>query len=161
MNALNEARRYKKGLAVLWLDIANAYGTVPHCLIFFALKRYGVHESFIKIINNYYEGLWSKSFSNFAPSGWHRHLRGIFAGCTLSIILFLAAINIVLEFLSSLDIRKFTTTNNVSLPLARAFMDDSCLMSSSVADAQRALDSCVSVRMYINYCDEFTCIDII
>ena len=39
-----------------------------------------------------------KSFSEFAPSDWHQHQRGIFAGCTLSIILFLAGINIIIEY---------------------------------------------------------------
>ena len=33
-----------------------------------------------------------------APSSWHQHFKGIFAGCTLSIILFLAGINVVIEY---------------------------------------------------------------
>ena len=40
-NALQDARKRGKSLAVLWLDLANAYGSVPHQLIKFALKRYG------------------------------------------------------------------------------------------------------------------------
>ena len=41
-DALKEARAQKSNLAVIWLDIANADGSIPHKWIFFALHRYGV-----------------------------------------------------------------------------------------------------------------------
>ena len=78
--------------------IINAYGSIPHRVIFFALERYGVPQHWISFIKNYYVGISSKSFSEHAPRNWHKHMRGIFAGCTLSIILFLAGINIILEY---------------------------------------------------------------
>jgi len=53
--------------------------------------------------------------------------------------------NIVLEFLSFCKAGKFVTENQVPLPLARAFMDDLCIMSSSVNGAQLALDGCCKV----------------
>ena len=37
---INSARRNKKALAVCWLDIANAYGSVHHSLIQFSLAHY-------------------------------------------------------------------------------------------------------------------------
>ena len=40
-SALKDARKRGKSIAVLWLDLANAYGSVPHQLIIFALRRYG------------------------------------------------------------------------------------------------------------------------
>ena len=39
---LKDARKRRKSMVVLWLDLANAYGSVPHKLIEFALRRYGV-----------------------------------------------------------------------------------------------------------------------
>ena len=36
-HALKEARTQKSTLATIWLDIANAYGSIPHKLIIFAL----------------------------------------------------------------------------------------------------------------------------
>ena len=41
---LKSSKSNKGNLAAIWLDIANAYGSVPHQLIFFALRRYGVPE---------------------------------------------------------------------------------------------------------------------
>ena len=143
-SALKEARSTKSDLATIWLDVANAYGSIPHRLIFFALQRYGVPASWISLIKNYYVGIYSKSFSEFAPSNWHQHLRGIFAGCTLSIILFLAGINIILEYTLLTSAPSFTTSSKISLPLIRAFMDDINLMSSTVCGAQTLLERCAT-----------------
>ena len=82
-HALKEARAQNSNLAVIWLDIGNAYGSIPHKLIIFALHRYGVSPQSIRLIETCYKGIFSKSFSQSATSSWHRHQRGIFAGCTL------------------------------------------------------------------------------
>ena len=110
-SALKEARSTKSSFANIWLDIANAYGSIPHRLLFFALERYGVDPHWISLIKIYYSGIYSRSFSQSGPSSWHQHFKGIFAGCTLSIILFLAGINVVIEYTlaSSADIGFFIT----------------------------------------------------
>ena len=140
-HALKEARTQKSTLATIWLDIANAYGSIPHKLIIFALRRYGVSPQWIRLVENYYKGIFSKSFSESATSAWHRNQRGIFSGCTPSIILFLAGMNIILVFAS--QVPKFTT-NNTKLSLLRAFMDDLRLMSSTVSGAQTLLSPCTT-----------------
>ena len=86
--ALNRAKSKHLSLATVWLNIANAYGSIPHKLTIFALHRYGVSPKWIHLIETYYSEISRKSFSQEAPSSWHRHQHGIFAGCTLSIILF-------------------------------------------------------------------------
>ena len=96
-------------------------------LVYFALKRYGVSEKWIKIIQQYYGGIWSKCFQEFSPSSWHHHQRGIFIGCTVSIVLFLAAINVVMEFTLSLQ-DSFIQEHRLGM---KAFMDDLFVMSSS------------------------------
>ena len=83
-DALSDAKINKKSLSIIWLDIANAYGSIPHHLIFLALRRYGIHDDYIKLLKSYYNDLNSKSVSDSAPSSWHSHERGIFAGCTVS-----------------------------------------------------------------------------
>ena len=125
-HVLKEARAQKPNLATIWLDIANTYGSIPH-----------------KLIETYYKGIFSKLFSESATSAWHRHQRGIFAGCTLSIILFLAGMNIILEYSMQVGVPKFTT-NNTTLPLLRAFMDDLSLMSAKVCGAQILISWCIT-----------------
>ena len=80
---------------------ANAYGSVPHQLLLFALRRYDIPEHWVSLFMKYYEGLWSISWSESAPSSWHHHLRGIFIGCIASIILLLSAINVIIEHFCS------------------------------------------------------------
>ena len=115
-SVLKEARAKKSSAASIWLDIANAYGSIPHKLIFFALRRYGVPNHWIQIVESYYVGIFSKSFSESATSSWHRHQRGIFAGCTISIILFLAGMNVILEYSLHTNVPRFVINNN-QLPL--------------------------------------------
>ena len=132
---LKQANTQNRDIATIWLDIANAYGTIPHQLIFLALQRYGISKTWIDIVRNYYEGLWSKSHSDCSPSSWHRHEKGIFAGCTISIILFLAGFNIILEYTQQVDFQGFITSAKISLPLVRGFMDDLSLMATKVPQA--------------------------
>ena len=92
--------------------------SIPYRFIFFALERYGVHEHWISLIKAYYSGIYSKSFSSSAPSSWHQHFKGIFAGCTLSIILFLAGINVIIVYVILSKAPPFLYSGKVSLPLS-------------------------------------------
>ena len=67
-HALKEARTHKSTLATIWLVIANAYGSIPHKLIIFVLRRYDVSPQQIRLVENYYERIFSKSFSESATS---------------------------------------------------------------------------------------------
>ena len=51
--ALKEAKSKNLSLATIWLDIANAYGSIQHKLIIFALFRYGVSPKWIHLIKTY------------------------------------------------------------------------------------------------------------
>ena len=54
---LKEAKLEHKNVVSVRLDIANAYGSIPHQLIFFALRRYGIPKHWLVIITNYYAGI--------------------------------------------------------------------------------------------------------
>ena len=102
-DSLKSSKHNKTSFSAIWLDVANAYGSVPHRLIYFALKHYGVSEKWIKIIQQYNGGIRSKCFQEFSPYSWLHHQRGISIGCTVSIVLFLAAINVIIELTLSLQ----------------------------------------------------------
>ena len=84
--ALKEAKSKNLSLATIWLNIVNAYGSIPHKLIIFALYWYGISQKWIHSIETYYSGIFSKSFSQEALSTWHRHQRGIVSSCNVSIM---------------------------------------------------------------------------
>ena len=72
-HALKKAQAQRSNLAITSFDIANAYGSIPHKLIVFALHRYGVCPQWIRFIETYYKDIFSKSFSQSATSPWHRN----------------------------------------------------------------------------------------
>ena len=150
---LKEARTPKSTLAILWLDIAKAYDSIPHKLIIFALRIYGFSPHWIRLVENNYKGIFSKSFSESANSAWHRHHQGMFASWTFSIILFLASMNIILKYSVQVKVPKFTT-NNTALPLLPAFMDDLSLMSSTFSGGQTLLSRCTAALTWAGL--EFT-----
>ena len=129
--ALKEARCNKLNVTNIWLDIVDAYCTILHRLIFFALERYGVHEHLISLKKTYFSVIYCKYFSSSAPSSWHQYFKGVFAGCALSIILFLAGINVIIEYAILSKAPPFIYSGKVSLPLVRAFMDDEFQISWS------------------------------
>jgi len=53
-SAIQEAKKEKKDLHVIWLDLANAYGSVPHKLIEKAMVFFHVPESVQTVIMKYY-----------------------------------------------------------------------------------------------------------
>ena len=126
---LKEARAKKSSTASIWLDIANVYGSILRKLIFFALGRHGIPNQWIQIVKSYYVGIFSKSFSESATGSWCRHQRGIFAGCTISSILFLAGMNVILQYSLYTNVPRFVIKNN-PLPLVRAFMFHGWLKSN-------------------------------
>ena len=137
-------------LAIRWLDIANASWSIPHKLIIFALHWYGVSPKSIHLMETYYSGIFIKCFCQEAPSSWHRHQRGVFASYTLFVILFLAGMNIILEY-SLVVITPQFHLNNISLPPMRAFMDDLNIMSSTFCSAKTLLSCCTIVLRWKNF----------
>ena len=137
---LKSRKTERSNIAAIWLDIANAYGSVPHQLLFCALRRYVISEHWVSLFIKYYEVLWSISWSDSAPSSWHHHLRGIFIDCTASIMLLLSAINVIIEHISAVtedEIYKTMTSTPV-----KVFIDDMFLMSPSIPGTQVLLDRC-------------------
>ena len=126
-HALKEARARKSNLAVIWLNITNAYGSIAHNLFLLYKDMVSFHCEI------YCKGVFSKSFPESATSPWHRRQRGIFAGSTLFFYnSFLPLKNAIFEYSIQASVPKFTN-NNTTLLLLHAFMDDLSLMSTKVS----------------------------
>ena len=91
---IKEASQNKRELAVIWLDLANAYRTIPHKLVELTLARYYVPEKFSSLIHDYY-ALFNMRFTvNGYKTTLQRLEIGIITGCTISVITFAAAVNL-------------------------------------------------------------------
>lgn len=97
LQLLREARENKGNLVVLWLDLANAYGSIPHRLVEKALQKHHVPENIREPIMDYYNNFHVRVSAGPETSDWCRLEIGIITGCTLSVILFSLAINMLVK----------------------------------------------------------------
>ena len=103
--------------------MAKAYPSVPHQLIFKALDHYHIPPEVVRLVEKHLGGLKMRFSSGRITMSWKRFERGIMAGCTVSVILFVAAMNILLEEAGK-ECRGPKTAEGIRHPPCRAFMDD-------------------------------------
>ena len=120
---LKEAKTNKGDMAVLWLDLKKAYGSIPHSLVKEALKRYHVPNKIIEIIVDYYHNFQIRTVSGNTTLAWHYLERGIITGCTISATLFALAMNMLIKA-AEVECRGPTTRSGQRQPPIRAYMDD-------------------------------------
>ena len=85
---IQEAKSEKKNLVVTWLDISNAYGSIPHKLIRKALEAAHVSKEMIDLIDSYYDNPKIRFATKHFTTDWQKLEKGIITGCTLSVVLF-------------------------------------------------------------------------
>lgn len=69
---LSEARETNSNLAVLWLDLVNAYGSIPHKVVESALQRHHVPVGITKLIMDYYNEFYLRVSTGPVTSNWCR-----------------------------------------------------------------------------------------
>ena len=55
-DAIQRAKSEKRDLDVIWLDLANAYGSVPHKMIQLALEMHHVPKKIREMLKSYFDG---------------------------------------------------------------------------------------------------------
>ena len=136
---IKEAREKKGDLAVLWLDLANAFGSIPHQLIKLTLETYNIPESIIDLIMNYYDNFKIRFTLDNFTTAWQNLEIGIITGCTLSMILFAGAMNLILKSVEKRS-RGQTMKTGILQPPSRAFVDDMTLITKSAIEARWTLE---------------------
>ena len=119
-NSLLSAKRDKIELHVIWLDLAKAYGSVPHYLIRMALEFFNfpckVGEIIMKCFNS--------AFIKFTVKDYTIKRKaleiGIMMGCVISPLLFVLAMKLIL--------RGAMKNEHLTFPPSRAFMDDIAIL---------------------------------
>ncbi|XP_063080140.1 uncharacterized protein LOC134470047 [Engraulis encrasicolus] len=128
---IREARESRGDLAVLWLDLANAYGSIPHKLVELSLCKYHVPEKVRHLILDYYDHFSLRVSSGATTSDWHRLEKGIITGCTISVSLFALAMNMLVKS-AEVECRGPLSRSGTRQPPIRAFMDDLTVTTTSV-----------------------------
>ena len=137
--AISEGRRRKLNLAIAWLDLQNAFGSIPHEILRKTWIQLGIPPILLGILHDIYCGPVSSYQTNEGPTRKIPMEAGVRQGDPLSAILF----NIVMEIL----LRRLKTSTDSALPLydtelvAGAFADDLVMVSPSVEGLQHLLDT--------------------
>ncbi|KAJ3614887.1 hypothetical protein NHX12_018456, partial [Muraenolepis orangiensis] len=128
---IREARENKGNLSVLWLDLENAFGSIPHKLVQFTLTKHHVPSRCRDLIADYYSNFRMRVSSGAITSSWHKVEIGIITGCTISVTLFSLAMNMLTKSAEP-ECRGPRTNSGQRQPPIRAFMDDLTVMTESV-----------------------------
>ena len=137
---IREAKTEKKNLVVTWLDIANAYGSIPHDVIKKALERAYVPENTRQLIESYYSDVRIRFTTREFTTDWQRVEKGIITGCTLSVILFALTMSWLVE--SNKKVTKGPkTSSGQRQENSRLFMDDINSTTETVPQMRYLLSS--------------------
>lgn len=141
---IEDAKKNHGDLAVLWLDLTNAYGTIPHKLVELTLKTYHVPERFQKLLQCYFNKFKMRFTCGDVTTDWQRLEVGIVTGCTISVILFSAAINLLVKSAEKVHRGAMLATGVQQVPV-RAFMDDLTITAKSVPEGRWILEDLVEL----------------
>ncbi|GIY24079.1 transposon TX1 uncharacterized 149 kDa protein [Caerostris darwini] len=106
--SIERARASKRNICIAWLDVTNAFGTLPHSAIFHSLRSNGAGEPLVRLVEDIYT---QSATSILTEEGVSPHIpisSGVKQGCPLSGLLFNIAINPVLREIQG---TKFFTSN--------------------------------------------------
>jgi Reverse transcriptase (RNA-dependent DNA polymerase). len=95
---LLNAKQNQRSITMAWLDLENAYGSVRHMLVQFALKWYFVPQAMSELLFRYYDGIFLKVITDEWSSDYFHLGIGVPQGCTASTIIFDVAFQVVLDY---------------------------------------------------------------
>lgn len=137
---IKEAKSNNSTLSVVWLDLTKAYPSVPHQLIQKSLAQYQVPSEVTKLVMSHMDSLRMRFTVGDTTTKWQRLEKGIMAGCTISVVLFVAAMNLLLKA-AGMQCRGPKANDDTRHPSCRAFMDDVTVMTPSMQGTRWILSS--------------------
>ncbi|XP_023225266.1 uncharacterized protein LOC111626188 [Centruroides sculpturatus] len=134
---IQDARRKNRECHVAWLDLTNAFGSVPHATIFACLKWCGLGQQSIHRIEQLLTGCHTRIRSCSGLTDPIPILAGVKQGCPLSPILFNIVVEPALRLLSNLQVGYSLHGHSIS---ALAYADDITVASATRSGLQSQLD---------------------
>lgn len=117
---------------MLWLDLANAYGLIPHKLAEITDEQmHHVPESISGLLMDYYNEFHLRASAR-PTSDWCRLELGIITGYTILVILFALVMTILVKSAEP-ECRGPKSRSGIRQSPIRAFMDDLMVTTESVS----------------------------
>jgi hypothetical protein len=95
---IKEARENKKDLAVIWLNLANSYESVPCKFVQQTLQKYYLLEKVCRMLQDYFNEFRMRFSIGNETTNWQRLEIDIASGCTLSVIISATAVNLLVKY---------------------------------------------------------------
>ena len=144
--AIQRAKKRRLSLYVVWLDLANAYGSVKHQLIWKTLETHHVPPHVVQIIQTYFDGFMMRFSTKTYTTKWVPLEVGIAMGCAIctpyidSPSLFVLAMQLLLNAVGS-NVPEAHLGKGLYKPSLKAFMDDTTLVMNRRPVVQNTLDT--------------------
>ena len=126
LRRMEAARENNSALHVIYYDFNKAYDSVLHEYLAKVLKHYGFSQEFVGFVKRMYTGLSSEVITPAGKTDAFQVFRGVRQGCPLSCLMFLLAINPLLERL-----REVTNSD-----FGAAYADNLMVTSESTEEMQ-------------------------
>ena len=139
---IREAKKEKKNLVVTWLDIANAYGSIPHKLIFKALREAHIPEEVVQLVESYYSNARIRFATKNYTTEWQKVEKGIITGCTLSVVLFSLAMTWIVMSVKKETKGPKLASGKVQVN-SRLFMDDITTTTETMVQTSYLLEKLI------------------
>jgi hypothetical protein len=137
--ALKNAKKHKRLISILFTDLANAYGSLKHNLIQFALWWYHVPDWFAETAFHYYESLIVYVVTSDWSTCPFKYGTGVYQGCVVACTFFILAYQIMIDYVDTHGVLPFTfKTQDRASPsiLQQAFVDDHTLFNCAPEGSQ-------------------------
>lgn len=124
-----DSKQNCKDLFIVWFDLKNAFGSVPHSVLFDMMSRLSIPSSFISLCQDIYNGSSSRICTSSGLTDTIPLTIGVKQGCPLSPLLF----NLVLQGML-IGLNGVEGGYEVSPSLAvkyLAYADDLCIVARS------------------------------
>ncbi len=138
-NQIQAAKKDGRDLHVVFLDLANAFGSVPHNLLWIAFHYFSIPEAIICLVKSYFQDLQLCLTIGDCTTAWQRVEIGIMAGCTISPLAFTMAMEVIIRA-SRWVVGGQKLKSGLRLPPIRAYMDDMTILTTTKACARRLLN---------------------
>jgi ribonuclease HI len=140
-NVMQEARRTRRGLVLVFVDITKAYDSIFREVLWETLTQAGVSERLLALIKRTYEDDIRCKMDGWVSRRHFRSTRGLKQGCLLSPLLF----NLVLaRILASVELKGIRWKDGSTLEHLE-YADDLVMLCNNASEAQANLDKLAAV----------------
>ena len=134
-SVMEDARRRHRQLHVVWFDLRNAFGSVPHNLIWYSMWKLRAPDNLVSILMDIYDGSTFTIQSAEWATGAIPQQRGVKQGCHISPLLFNLAIEGLIRGVESSSATGYSFTEALEVKCL-AYADDLAIVGATEEDVE-------------------------